>query len=98
MQLNLWRLRMRQKFSTLLFLPSLTSPPEAGSILPAAVHPQNPLVVRFRGSRAGFRTHDSMSAPQLRKGGTSVMRYEFNQLNRAMIGALQDCLLSALPR
>jgi hypothetical protein len=23
------------------------------------------------------------------------MRYEFNQLNRAMIGALQDCLLSA---
>jgi hypothetical protein len=28
----------------------------------------------------------------------SVMRYEFSQLNRAMIGALQDCLLSALPR
>ena len=28
----------------------------------------------------------------------SVMRHEFNQLNRAMIGALQDCLLSARPR
>jgi len=26
------------------------------------------------------------------------MRYEFNQLNKAMIGALQDCLLSANPR
>jgi hypothetical protein len=25
------------------------------------------------------------------------MRYEFNPLNKAMIGALQDCLLSALP-
>ena len=34
----------------------------------------------------------------LRKGGTSVMRYEFNPLNKAMIGALQDYLLSALPR
>ena len=34
----------------------------------------------------------------LRKGGTSVMRYEFNPLNKAMIGALQDCLLSARPR
>jgi hypothetical protein len=28
----------------------------------------------------------------------SVMRYEFNQLNKATIGALQDYLLSALPR
>ena len=28
----------------------------------------------------------------------SVMRYEFNPLNKAMIGALQDCLLSACPR
>jgi hypothetical protein len=37
-------------------------------------------------------------SPQLRKGGTSVMRYEFNPLNKAMIGALQDCLLSARPR
>jgi len=26
------------------------------------------------------------------------MRYEFNPLNKAMIGALQDYLLSALPR
>jgi len=26
------------------------------------------------------------------------MRYEFNQVNKAMIGALQDCLLSASPR
>jgi len=26
------------------------------------------------------------------------MRYEFNPLNQAMIGALQDCLLSARPR
>ena len=32
----------------------------------------------------------------LRKGGTSVMRYE--PLHKAMIGALQDYLLSALPR
>ena len=24
------------------------------------------------------------------------MRYEFNPLNKAMIGALQDCLLSAV--
>jgi|SRR5579872_1437647 hypothetical protein len=37
-------------------------------------------------------------SPQLRKGGKSVMRYEFNPLNKAMIGALQDCLLSARPR
>jgi hypothetical protein len=36
-------------------------------------------------------------SPQLslRKGGTSVMRYEFNPLNKALIGALQDCLLPA---
>jgi hypothetical protein len=34
----------------------------------------------------------------LRKGGMSVMRYELNPLNKAMIGALQDCLLSARPR
>ncbi len=34
----------------------------------------------------------------LREGGTSVMRYEFNPPNKAMIGALQDCLLSARPR
>jgi hypothetical protein len=34
----------------------------------------------------------------LRKGGKSVMRYEFIPLNQAMIGALQDCLLSARPR
>jgi len=47
---------------------------------------------------AGLPPHDSIAAPQLRKGGTSVMRYEFNPLNKAMIGALQDCLLSALPR
>ena len=47
---------------------------------------------------ADFRAHDSMNAPQLRKGGTSLMRYEFDQLNRAMIGTLQDCLLSAVPR
>jgi len=26
------------------------------------------------------------------------MRYEFNPVNKAMIGALQDCLLSARPR
>jgi hypothetical protein len=26
------------------------------------------------------------------------MRYEFSQLNKATIGALQDCLLSASPR
>jgi len=26
------------------------------------------------------------------------MRYEFNPLNKAMIGAFQDCLLSASPR
>jgi len=26
------------------------------------------------------------------------MRYEFHLLNKAMIGALQDCLLSAGPR
>jgi hypothetical protein len=26
------------------------------------------------------------------------MRYEFNPLNQATIGALQDCLLSARPR
>jgi len=26
------------------------------------------------------------------------MRYEFNPLNTAMIGAFQDCLLSACPR
>jgi hypothetical protein len=45
-----------------------------------------------------FRVRDSIGAPQLRKGGTSVMRYEFDQLNKAMIGALQDCLLSARPR
>jgi hypothetical protein len=32
----------------------------------------------------------------LKKGGTSVMR--FNTLNKAMIGANQDCLLSATPR
>ncbi len=38
------------------------------------------------------------NGPQLRRGGTSVMRYEFNPLNKAMIGALQDCLLSARPR
>jgi hypothetical protein len=39
-------------------------------------------------------------SPQLnlRKGGMSVMLYEFNPLNKAMIGASQDCLLSALPR
>lgn len=37
-------------------------------------------------------------SPQLRKGGTSVMPYEFNPLNKVMIGALQDCLLSARPR
>jgi hypothetical protein len=39
-------------------------------------------------------------SPQLspRKGGTSVMRYEFNPLSQAMIGAFQDCLLSARPR
>jgi hypothetical protein len=39
-------------------------------------------------------------SPQLslRKGGTSVMRYEFNPLNKAVIGAFQDCLLSARPR
>jgi hypothetical protein len=34
----------------------------------------------------------------LRKGGKSVMRYEFSPLNTAMIGVLQDYLLSALPR
>jgi hypothetical protein len=32
------------------------------------------------------------------KGGTSVMRYEFNPLNKPTIGALRDYLLSALPR
>jgi hypothetical protein len=39
-------------------------------------------------------------SPQLilGKGGMSVMRYEFNPLNTAMIGALQACLLSARPR
>jgi hypothetical protein len=33
-----------------------------------------------------------------RKGGTSVMRYEFNPLHKAMIGALRNRLLSARPR
>ena len=50
---------------------------------------------------AAFRALMIVSkSPQLslRKGGTSVMRYEFNPLNKAMIGALQDCLLSARPR
>jgi hypothetical protein len=28
----------------------------------------------------------------------SVMRYEINPLDKAMIGALQDCLPSARPR
>jgi len=36
------------------------------------------------------------SQPSLRKGGTSVMRLD--TLNKAMIGALQDYLLSALTR
>jgi hypothetical protein len=35
------------------------------------------------------------SQVNLRKGGTSVMRYEFNPLHKAIIGAFQDCLLSA---
>jgi hypothetical protein len=56
------------------------------------------LVFDAQQSLAGFRVRDSIRAPQLRKGGTSVMRYEFDQLNKAMIGALQDCLLSARPR
>jgi hypothetical protein len=46
---------------------------------------------------AAFRALMILSE-SLRKGGTSVMRYEFNPLNKAMIGALQDCLLSARPR
>jgi hypothetical protein len=39
-------------------------------------------------------------SPQLslREGGTSVMRYEFNPLDKAAIGAFQDYLLSARPR
>jgi hypothetical protein len=37
-------------------------------------------------------------SPKLGKGGISVMRYELNPLNKAVIGALQDCLLSARPR
>jgi hypothetical protein len=28
----------------------------------------------------------------------SMMRYKFNPLHKVMIGALQDCLLSARPR
>ena len=39
---------------------------------------------------------DSSSEPKERR--YSHMRYELNQLNKAMIGALQDCLLSANPR
>jgi hypothetical protein len=34
----------------------------------------------------------------LGKEVTSVMRSELNPLSKAMIGALQDCLLSARPR
>ena len=55
----------------------------------------------FEKTLAAFRALMILSkSPQLslRKGGTSVMRYEFNPLNKAMIGALQDCLLSARPR
>ena len=48
-------------------------------------------------SLAAFRGLMILSkSPQLRKGGMSVMR--LNPLNKAMIGALQDCLLSATPR
>jgi hypothetical protein len=50
---------------------------------------------------AAFRALMIVSkSPQLglKKGGTSVMRYEFYPLNQAMIGASQDCLLSARPR
>jgi hypothetical protein len=55
----------------------------------------------FEKTLAAFRALMILcEGPQLslRKGGTSVMRYEFDPLNKAMIGALQDCLLSARPR
>ena len=55
----------------------------------------------FEKALAAFRALMILcESPQLslRKGGTSVMRYEFNPLNKAMIGALQDYLLSARPR
>lgn len=46
-------------------------------------------------SRALMLSSESSSL-SLRKGGTSIMR--LNPLNKAMIGALQDYLLSAPPR
>ena len=55
----------------------------------------------FAMSLAAFRVlmiGSKSSQLRLRKGGTSVMRYEFNPLDKAMIGALQDCLLSACLR
>jgi hypothetical protein len=54
----------------------------------------------LKGSCSVPRTHDILEglSNEPQKGGTSVMRYEFNPLNKAMIGALQDCLLSARPR
>ena len=41
--------------------------------------------------------HPGLST-QPKKGGTSVMRHESNQVDTAMIGARQECLLSASPR
>ena len=35
---------------------------------------------------------------QPEKGGTFVMRHESNEVDTAMIGAHQECLLSASPR
>jgi hypothetical protein len=88
----------------------LNKPAGAGDAAPAGLfkrHVSQPGHARLKRTSGDLKTlavfralmiRSKSSQLNLRKGGMSGMRYEFNPLNKAMIGALQDCLLSARPR